>query len=1456
VKRILLPFLCLFVLFQSHIFGQNRMQDSIALRALYNATDGPHWTNNSNWLTGNLSTWYGVTLNSTTQRVNRISLPNNGLTGKLPSVVGTLTGLRWLYLNGNSLMDTLPKSLGNLALLITLNIEDNILRGDLPDLSAMSSLEELYLKNNYLAFSNLEMLGIIPGDIEIFEYTPQDTIPSLSYNINNGTITVEITDGQDNTYNWLKNSTPISVATRTIMPPGEGFYNCHITNSNFPGLTLDSEILNFLYSHKSDSLALVALYYATNGSGWSNHTNWLTGKLDTWYGVILDGAQRVSKIKLNGNQLEGTLPPEMANLSQLISLKINNNRLNGNLPLFERTETIDTIWVNNNKYDFVNFYTAQISPSSINSFIYDPQDTLPSLNFNQYDVTLTVGVGTNVNNSFQWYLDGSPIGGSLQTIVVGEEGLFNCEVTNSVFSDLTLFSDTIDISFTLASDSIALVHLYNETDGPHWTTRTNWLTGRVSSWYGVKVTGNRVSHLLLPRNKLTGTIPNEIGNLTHLVQFNLSNNQLSGQIPSEIEKLINLTILKLYSNQLSGNIPVGITSLVNLTELGLHFNLLTGDIPTGIVDLTELQSLKLSNNQLTGTIPVGIDNLDKLTWLALNDNKLTGTIPVAIGNMTLLEGIELDGNSFSGTIPVEIGNLTVLTQLSLDDNDLTGGIPVVIGGLTRLSILSLSGNQLTGTFPSALTNLTELTDLFLNNNKLTGTIPTGIGFLTSLNNLNLAKNKFSGSLPSEIENLTELISFNIDSNQFVGDLPLLSPATYLSEFTVDNNHFTFSNLASSDVLPIDIDQFIYTPQDTIFALNYNLIASTLTVTDDDESENEFTWFRGADQLAATTKTIPLTREGNYYCTVGNPQYPELTIYSDTFQYSYTLLTDSVALVALYDSTGGTGWSTKTNWLSGRLSTWYGVTLSGGRVSKVILNNNNLIGKLPSDIGKLTQLTELQLQTNSLTGKLPSEFSDLIKLTDLRLNNNQLSGTIPVGIGDFAGLKTLYLNNNQFSGSFPTELGDLSQLTYLSINSNQLSGVIPPEIGNLTLLKTLNLNMNQLSGNLPSEIGLLSSLQYLYLSNNLLSGTLPTTIGDLTSAKNINLSGNNFEGTLPSEIGDLENVLVLNFSGNNFASTIPSDFSYLSSLTEFNIGNNAFQFIDIEPVFGWANYPGFNSSFTYTPQAKIGVVQTIKGYIGSPLSIQIEDYITAEHDVFKWYKNNVLLTGKTDPVLVIPAYSESNSGTYHCVVTNSLATLLTLTSNDILVETYTVPETFSLTNQSVGNGESVCYNALQTITVAGSGTTVNLLSGSSSTFIAGQSVRFLPGFHAQSGSYMDAQITTTASFCEPPVLIMAPGEIPEKSVINGDVHDQDKADIIEKMVKVFPNPNNGIFAVELSNFEKPVQISVVNMMGATIYPSQIIGSGLYELNLSGIVKGLYFVRIEDGETHLSKKIVVQ
>lgn len=64
-----------------------------ALIALYNATDGPHWVNNSNWCSDNpLSEWYGVDLDND-DHVIGLYLSYNGLNGPLPAEMAHLERL-------------------------------------------------------------------------------------------------------------------------------------------------------------------------------------------------------------------------------------------------------------------------------------------------------------------------------------------------------------------------------------------------------------------------------------------------------------------------------------------------------------------------------------------------------------------------------------------------------------------------------------------------------------------------------------------------------------------------------------------------------------------------------------------------------------------------------------------------------------------------------------------------------------------------------------------------------------------------------------------------------------------------------------------------------------------------------------------------------------------------------------------------------------------------------------------------------------------------------------------------------------------------------------------------------------------------------------------------------------------------------------------------------------------
>ena len=96
-----------------------------ALVELYNATDGPNWTNNSGWLTdAPIREWHGVTTDPS-GRVTRLDLRQNQLSGEIPAELGNLASLEWLLLFGNQLSGGIPADLGNLTSLVGLGLYSN-----------------------------------------------------------------------------------------------------------------------------------------------------------------------------------------------------------------------------------------------------------------------------------------------------------------------------------------------------------------------------------------------------------------------------------------------------------------------------------------------------------------------------------------------------------------------------------------------------------------------------------------------------------------------------------------------------------------------------------------------------------------------------------------------------------------------------------------------------------------------------------------------------------------------------------------------------------------------------------------------------------------------------------------------------------------------------------------------------------------------------------------------------------------------------------------------------------------------------------------------------------------------------------------------------------------------------------------------------------------------------------
>lgn len=183
----------------------------------------------------------------------------------------------------------------------------------------------------------------------------------------------------------------------------------------------------------------------------------------------------------------------------------------------------------------------------------------------------------------------------------------------------------------------ALVIFYNQTNGPSWTNKNGWLVNNTPcSWHGVACTSQRITHLTLINNQLSGAIPSEIGNLGELTFLHLGENKLSGIIPKEIGNLTNLSVLHLYTNQLTGPIPPEIGKLTQLTHLFLWQNDLSGQLPPEVGNLTELFSLGLNRNKFSGTIPNEIGNLTKLSELNLAENQFTGPLPLSLTQLVSL----------------------------------------------------------------------------------------------------------------------------------------------------------------------------------------------------------------------------------------------------------------------------------------------------------------------------------------------------------------------------------------------------------------------------------------------------------------------------------------------------------------------------------------------------------------------------------------------------------------------------------------------------------------------------------------------------------------------------------------------------------------------------------------------------------------------------------------------------
>lgn len=219
----------------------------------------------------------------------------------------------------------------------------------------------------------------------------------------------------------------------------------------------------------------------------------------------------------------------------------------------------------------------------------------------------------------------------------------------------------------------------------------------------------------------------------------------------------------------------------------------------------------------------------------------------------------------------------------------------------------------------------------------------------------------------------------------------------------------------------------------------------------------------------------------------------------------------------------------------------------------------------------------------------------------------------------------------------------------------------------------------------------------------------------------------------------------------------------------------------------------------------------------------------------------------------PVLNGLSSGDYHIVINDqndcTIDTVITVNYDPIHISEH-------ILNTSYADGDTTCIGAYQTITVGDySSFPVDFNLGSSTSLIAGTSITFLPGVHIYEGAYLSATITTDSSFCEVAGGTLGSPVVAIKPIDKSEVLAPEKqGTIFGQSMKVFPNPNNGRFVVELTGFHDKVEIVLYNSLGSVIYKGTI-DEKKKTINLHYVTKGLYFIKTERTTTPVIQKIII-
>ncbi|KAK9927781.1 hypothetical protein M0R45_024947 [Rubus argutus] len=577
------------------------------------------------------------------QQLNYLDLSFNDFGGMMiPKFIGSLSQLKELKLAGANFSGPIPPQFGNLSNLHTLDLSYNydVSFKNLEWLSHISSLR--YLNMSGLNFSEVvnwpHSLSKLPSliELQLFEcYLPDVNLRSLLF-INSST-SLQVLDLSENALNssilhWIANvsSNFVKIDLWGNMLQGpipDVFFNMvslvslDLSDNHFEG-GLPKFFQNFC---RLESLSLGHNQFSENIEDFVKTLSCAQNTLERLYlsgnqfggsWPDLTGFSKLRWLHLSYNQLNGSVPESLGQLSSLKDLDLSNNSLNGVITEahFLNLSHLQYLSVSGNHFS-INlssnwnppFQLAELDLSSCKVGPDFPKWIQRQRNLISLDLSMNQIQGkvpnlsaslTNVDLSFNQFSGALPSFSPLSSVDLS----FN-QFSGPLSSVPPIYS--VDLSFNQFSGSLPSVPPKLET----LILSNNKFSGSLSYLCANTTQPPDLFNLDISENLLSGELPNCMMQFQGLRVLNLGKNKLFGKVPSWLGNLKNLWILRLYGNNFSGELP----SFENCTLLfvvDVAANKLSGNIPTWIgQSLTNLHVLRLSSNELNGNIPFSLCNL-------------------------------------------------------------------------------------------------------------------------------------------------------------------------------------------------------------------------------------------------------------------------------------------------------------------------------------------------------------------------------------------------------------------------------------------------------------------------------------------------------------------------------------------------------------------------------------------------------------------------------------------------------------------------------------------------------------------------------------------------------------------------------------------------------------------------------------------------------------------------------